>query len=118
MRRWLLFFFAILAGVGLGLLYGWVINPIEYTNTSLHQLHNEYQTDYVLMVAETYQLEGNLVSAARRLSELSPTSPADVVRHAVVNATRLGYAEGDLVAMHVLLSTLDAILPTSEATAP
>lgn len=118
MRRRLLFLFVVLVGIGLGLMYGWVINPIEYRNTRLDQLNREYQTDYVLMIAETYQLEGNLVVAARRLSDLDPAAPNIVVSKAVENATRMGYAEGDLNTMRVLFHAFDSILPASGANGP
>ena len=118
MRRRLLFVFVLLVGAGLGLLYGWVINPIEYKNARLDQINDEFQTDYVLMIAETYQLDGNLVLAARRLADLNPAAPDIVVRQALVNAARLGYAEGDLNTMTVLLHAFESILPASGAGTP
>ena len=47
--RWILFIFAILVGAGLGLLYGWVINPVDYVDTTPDTLRIDYKTDYVLM---------------------------------------------------------------------
>jgi hypothetical protein len=35
-----------------GLLYGWMVNPVRYVNTTPDTLRADYQLDYVLMVAE------------------------------------------------------------------
>ena len=59
--RWILFIIAILAGAGLGLLYGWVINPVDYVDTAPDTLRIDYKTDFVLMVAEAYQGESDPV---------------------------------------------------------
>jgi hypothetical protein len=46
MSRWTLFFIVLLLGLGLGLLYGWVINPVSYQDTTLDTLRIDYKTDY------------------------------------------------------------------------
>ena len=51
MLRWFLFFLSIALGLAAGLYYGWVINPVEYVNTTPDTLRVDYQADYVLMVA-------------------------------------------------------------------
>src|SRR3989304_3891981 len=47
-------------GVATGLIYGWIISPVEYINTAPDSLRADYRTDYVLMVAQAYAVEDDL----------------------------------------------------------
>ena len=96
MARWLAFILAILVGIGLGLMYGWVINPVQYVNTSADSLRIDYKTDVALMVAEAYQADGNLSQAVRRLAFLGDQPPAQIVQQAVTYAGQAHYAQTDL----------------------
>ena len=116
MSRWYRFLFAILAGIGLGLLYGWVINPVEYVNTTPDTLKMDYKTDYVLMVAETYQQDGNLSQAVRRLAILGVV-PGEITYQAIIFAQKVGYTDADLALMRRLLDDLQAS-PISQETPP
>jgi len=108
MTRWIRFFIAVLVGVALGLLYGWVINPVEFTDTSPDTLRIDYKTDYTLMVAEAYSREGDLSLATRRLEELGGTSPAETVLQAIVFGEKYRYTDADLTLMRALLAALQA----------
>ncbi len=86
MLRWITFLFSVLAGLAVGLLYGWVINPVRYVDASLADLHENFKSDYVWMVSEAYQVEHNPDLAAQRLSLLGADSPADAVHQALLIA--------------------------------
>ena len=86
MSRRFWFFVMILAGLALGLLYGWVLNPVKYVDTSPDSLRSDYKADYILMVAEAYRAEGDPALAARRLAFLGATPPLEMVQQAVVYA--------------------------------
>ncbi len=96
MSRRIWFILAILAGLGLGLLYGWVINPVKYIDTSPDSLHSDYKTDYILMTAEAFRAEGDPALAARRLAFLGATPPVQMVQQAVVYAGQVGYSTADI----------------------
>ncbi len=96
MSRWIWFGLTILAGIGLGLLYGWVINPVQYVNTSPDTLRVDYKTDAVLMVAEAYQTDSDLALAARRLAFLGDAPPAQMVQEAIQYAGQSNYAPADI----------------------
>ena len=68
-RTWRFVFFAlaILAGFAAGLGYGWLIHPVGYHSIDPQTLQIDYQTDFVLMVAELYRAEGDLAMALARL---------------------------------------------------
>lgn len=117
MSRWIRFLIAIAAGIGLGLLYGWVINPIEYVDTTPGTLKIDYKADYVLMVAEAYQADGDLPTAARRLALLQEMPLSELTHKALLFAQKAGYADGDLASLqgiHQALLSYD--IPEGENT--
>lgn len=71
---WLLLLGVIL-GVSLGLVIGWVIAPVEYYDTFPYQMRADYQDEYVYLIALTYQADGKLPLAQRRLELVSPDDP-------------------------------------------
>ena len=65
MKKWLWVTLALAAGIGLGLLYGWVIDPVDFVDLTPETLRADYRADYILMVAEAYDSEHDLDLAAR-----------------------------------------------------
>jgi hypothetical protein len=118
MTRWIRFFLAILVGVGLGLLYGWVIRPVDYVDTSPDTLRIDYKTDYILMVAEAYQGEGDLQLVIRRLALLGNVAPVEMVYEAILFAEKAGYADADLAMMQTLLGALQTYNLTQDTPEP
>jgi hypothetical protein len=118
MTRWIRFLVAILVGVGLGLLYGWMIRPVDYVDTSPDTLRIDYKTDYILMVAEAYRGDGDLQRVARNLALLGDTAPVDMVYEAMLFAEKAGYADADLATMQSLLVALQAYDLAQDTPAP
>lgn len=54
-NRWLFIVAALIAGIALGLAYGWVIDPVDFFDLTPDTLRADYKADYVLMVAEAYR---------------------------------------------------------------
>jgi hypothetical protein len=118
MRRWLWFLLVVLLGVSIGLLYGWRINPVKYVDTIPSSLRSDYQADYVLMVAEVYQAEGDLDNAARHLAVLGAAHPADITRQAMIVAAQLQYADSDQELLSTMASDLQTWNPSPGASSP
>lgn len=108
--RFVLFAIAILVGFTAGLGYGWAINPIQYRNTSPDTLQIDYRTDYVLMVAELYQAEGDLAMALARLGFLGNTPPLVIMNEAIDFAQTRQYAGADLQLMRNLTAEIQIAL--------
>ena len=106
MSRWIKFLIVIAIGLAIGLIYGWLVSPVEYIDTSPDTLRADYRLDYVLMVAETYQAEQDLGLAARRLAMLGSEPPAEIAAAALENAIQLGIPESD----RILIQNLGAAL--------
>ncbi len=118
MARWIGFIISMGIGAALGLLYGWVINPIKYVDTSPETLRIDYKSDYVLMVAEAYQSEADLPLAVERIALLGSSNPTEIVHRAVLFAEEQSYADADLALMRNLEEALKAWYPLAEADTP
>ena len=64
-------------GLGLGLYIGWVQYPVEYRNSYMCQLSDQYQEDYTLMVARGYREDRDLNKALDRLQPLRAVGIAE-----------------------------------------
>jgi hypothetical protein len=119
MSRWINFFIVLALGVAAGLFYGWRINPVKYVDTSLETLRQDYQTDYVLMVAESYQNDGDLALAQGRLLSLSRGSLQEILARALQYAEGDGadqprYAPSDIALLQNLSEALQTLPPAVE----
>lgn len=108
----------IVAGIAFGLVFGWIIHPIQSTRpASLETLRMDYKTDYVLMAAEIYHADHNLEQARQRLALLSSAPPASSAADALKTAQNLRYASADLDQINALVSALQgAASPTATPT--
>jgi hypothetical protein len=116
--RFFWFLISIFLGVVVGLVYGWMINPVTYVNTTPDNMRSDYKADYVLMVAEIFQTEQNLPMATRRLDLLGGDSPTKSVQRAILSAQELGYNSRDLEMLGRLSLALQSgsALPAAAAT--
>jgi hypothetical protein len=116
------FLISILVGTGLGLLYGWMINPVRYVNTTPQSLRDDYKADYVLMTAEIYVKDKDLNLARRRLALLGDQNVLRTVQRAILKAQAVGYSAQDMQLMGVLAQVLEGPAgpqtPTKQTTPP
>lgn len=117
MARWFRFLIAILIGAGLGLAYGWFIQPVRPVDITPDTLRVDYKTDFVLMIAEAYEVDKDAALAARRLEILGEHPPQVVVDQALEFARKVGYSEPDISRMQALQASLPA-LSLSDKTPP
>ncbi len=96
MKRYAYFFAALMLGLAAGLFYGWKINPVEGLPSSADVLREDYQADYVLMVAEVYRSEQNADLALDRLELLKAENPLYVISLALEFGEANGFAKADM----------------------
>lgn len=77
-------------GVAFGLIYSWVISPVEYVNAAPNALREDFKSQYLTLVAAAYLSSGDLERAKARLNELGS---ADFAQLVVIEAQR-ALAEG------------------------
>jgi hypothetical protein len=98
----------LILGLFLSLLYGWLIRPVEYVDTSPATLREDFRTDYVLMVAESYRGEQHLELAHIRLAALGPELPFSYVADAIDYAGQLGFSSLDIQLLAELAEALNS----------
>jgi hypothetical protein len=69
----------VIIGVALGVVYGWVISPVSYTDTAPAALRADYKDQYLILIAASYAADGDLDRAGQRLAELGLADPAGEV---------------------------------------
>ena len=117
-KRYLFFLVVVGIGIGLGLLYGWVLSPVQFYDTTPDTLRIDYKTDYVLMVAEAYASEQDALTAVRQLAILGAGNPVDSIQEATVFAVQAGYASEDLALIRALAEALRTWNPALDAAQP
>jgi hypothetical protein len=69
-KRVLAFFVGIALGVGLAMLIGWAIFPMDREEITPASMRADYQVEYVRLIAISYRADGNLARAEMRLRTL------------------------------------------------
>jgi hypothetical protein len=102
---------ALIIGVVFGLAYGWLIDPVEYTDVPPGILREDYRVDYVLMVAEAYEHDFDPEAAARRLAILGSDPPAALAASALEYANRNNFTQNETQALQALLTAMQTHQP-------
>jgi len=101
----------LIAGIAMGVFYGWVIDPVEYVDVTPEVLRTDYKTDFVLMVAEAYASDFEAETAARRLAMLGSDTPASIVTAALEYATLNNFTETEILSLQNLLTAMQTYRP-------
>ncbi len=104
----LLLILAVIAGLGLGLLFGWVIWPVQWTDANPENLRIEFQTDWMNMAIDSYSVNQNADLAAQRYSYLGADGP--VVLNAIA-ADPVWVSEADALAYQQAVTGASAAAP-------
>ncbi len=118
MSRWVKFLIAIAFGLAAGLVYGWVVDPVEYVDTAPTSLRADYRVDYVLMAAESYHYDHNLELAARRMSFLGSDHPSQITTQALSYALQHNFSDKDQHLLQELSAALQTWQPPPSGGAP
>jgi hypothetical protein len=106
--RWVFVIIALIAGAGMGLAYGWYIDPVDFFDLTPDTLRADYKADYVLMTAEAFRVEQDSGLAARRLAIFGTQSPSSIAAEGLAYARANGFADSDIVLMQELVTALQA----------
>lgn len=110
-KRFLLFGLVIFMGAVAGSIYGWMINPVEYVNARPESLRSDYKADYVLMVAEIYGKEADILLAANQLAMLGDKPINTYVDQAIITGEKLQYNHQDLASIARLSQAIREWIP-------
>lgn len=117
-KRWIPITVTAILGIALGLAYGWLVSPVEYTNVTPELLRSDFRTDYVLMVAEAYQVEQDPELASLKLAKLGPEEPFILTDQAYEYARQYAYAAEDLALIQELTLALQTWQPFPPTVSP
>jgi hypothetical protein len=106
--RWVFIILALLVGIGLGLAYGWFVDPVDFFDLSPDTLRADYKADYVLMTAEAYRAEQDPGLAARRLAIFGTKSPYAIAADGLDYARKNGFSDSDIALIQELVTALQA----------
>lgn len=109
--NWIKIIIAAIIGIALGLMYGWIIQPVQYTDVTPDILRADYRADYVLMVAEAHQSEQDPETSARRLALLGSESPAQIVTTTLDYAAKNGFTQNEIILLQGLLTAMQTYQP-------
>lgn len=70
---------ALVVGIGLGLVYAWLISPMKVTNASPTTLRGDFKEQYRSAIAAAYAATGNLPRARSRLELLKDPNSEDAL---------------------------------------
>ena len=107
-NRWIFILLALILGAGLGLAYGWYVDPVDFFDLTPDTLRADYKADYVLMTAEAYRAEQDPGLAARRLAIFGTKSPSAIAADGLSYARANGFADEDIALMKELVTALQA----------
>ncbi len=98
-----LIFSGLLIGLVLGVVYGWVISPVNYTDTAPAALRRDYRDQYLILIAQAYAADGDLDRARQRIASLGDADAGEAV---TALAQQLAAAGKDSSALSALASAL------------
>jgi len=99
---------ALIAGIAIGLTYGWVIDPVDFFDLIPDTLRADYKADYVLMVAEAFRFNPDPGLAARQLAIFGSQSPSAIAASGLDHARTTGFADSDIALIQELVTALQA----------
>lgn len=104
--RYFLFLLAVLAGITAGILLGWELFPQQSAQSKPQTLRVDYKTDFVLMVSELFDQDGDPSIAESRLTYLGEFPKEELLQSTILYAQENDYSVKDLDIMLMLYSSL------------
>lgn len=101
-------------GLGIGLFYGWEIDPVAYVDSPIADLSQRYKDDYTVMVASAYLLDADVNAAIDRLRVLDvdnvPAYVQETTERFITNSRDLE----DIIRLVALAEGLGRLTPPME----
>jgi hypothetical protein len=102
-------------GAALGVLYAWLLQPVQYTNTTPASLRADFKDQYRALIASAYMADGDLVRARARLDLLKDQDVYQVLAVQAQQSLAAGKAPQEARALGMLAVALGQSPPTLPA---
>ena len=106
----------VVLGLVIGLLYVWLINPVDYVDTAPNTLKPFYKDQYRLMIAAAYDADPDIVRAKARLELLEDGDAYRAVAEQAQHALSEGGTPDEAQALGRLAAALGREIPVTVAT--
>lgn len=97
-------------GAVLGLLYAWVVQPVQYTNTAPASLRADFKDRYRAMIAMAYSANSDLVRAKARLELIQDPDPYRALAEQAQRNLAAGGSPDEVRALGMLAAALKGVL--------
>jgi hypothetical protein len=98
-------------GLALGLVYTWVVDPVELINTYPALLRTDYRRDWVRLAALSYVADNDLERIRGRLDGLGQEDVASAIRPLIEEYAAVGHSAGTLRRLTMLAQVFDVQTP-------
>jgi len=109
--RWMATFVGAVIGLTLGLLYTWVIDPVELVNTYPSLLRTDHRQSWVRLTALSYVADGDLERARSRLDGLSREDVSVAIQTLIEESAAAGSPADALRSLTTLAEALNLQTP-------
>ncbi|MCB0018121.1 MAG: hypothetical protein KDE09_10065 [Anaerolineales bacterium] len=96
----------LLLGLGFGLYYAWILEPVSFTEVSPGRLEEDLRRDYLYLISQGFAVDGNVARARQRLTSLGATDMANLVAAELALYVRTGRSAADVANMAHLAAAL------------
>jgi hypothetical protein len=109
-------------GFAAGLVYSWILSPVEYTDTAPASLRQDFKEDYLSLVASAYVASGDLNRARSRLALLGISASPEALSRLAQSRLAAGRPESEARSLAQLAAVLgerpSALIGTASPTPP
>lgn len=109
--RWIATFAGVVIGLTLGLLYTWVIAPVELVNTYPALLRTDHRQSWVRLAALSYVVDGDLERTRSRLDGLKQDDVSGAIQALIEGSAAAGWPADTLRSLTTLAEALDVQTP-------
>jgi len=106
----------LILGIGLGILYAWVISPVEFIDTAPASLAPEFKEKYRLLIAQAYDQNKDLGRARQRINLLEGEQPSQALNNQAEQLLASDSASQEALVLKRLASDLALGAPGVDST--
>lgn len=113
-----LFLIGLILGLAGALYYAWIAEPVTFTEASPARLRDSYMNEYILLISQSYEADGNWELAQERLGALGESDPGQVIIEQLEANLRAGHPSSELYGLAVLARQIGVDNPVVDVFAP
>lgn len=113
-----LFVIGLLIGLAAALYYAWIEEPVTFTQASPARLRASYRDEYILLVSQAYEANGDWDAAEERLAVLGTSDPGQLILEQMEKTLRDGRPSSELASLANLARQAGAVSPVLDVFAP